>query len=148
MTLTDILDRDLIKIPLESTTKHALLEELVDVLVEKKHLRNRDELLDAVIARESLGSTGLGEGIAIPHAKTSAIESVSLVLGITPEPIEFDAQDGKGSQFFFLVIAPEREAGAYIEVLASIARATASPTFRRLLGCARSADEVMRLFLD
>ena len=110
MTLTDILDRDLIKIPLESTTKHALLEELVDVLVEKKRLRNRDELLDAVIARESLGSTGLGEGIAIPHAKTSAIESVSLVLGITPEPIEFDAQDGKGSQFFFLVIAPEREA--------------------------------------
>jgi mannitol/fructose-specific phosphotransferase system IIA component (Ntr-type) len=148
MTLTDVLDRDLMKIPLLSTTKHALIEELVDVLVQKRHVRNREELLSAVLSREALGSTGLADGIAIPHAKTTAVDTVSVVMGITREPIDFDAQDGKGSQFFFLVLAPEHEASAHIEVLASIARATASPALRRLLAASHSADEVMRLFLD
>ncbi|MGE0075378.1 MAG: PTS sugar transporter subunit IIA [Sphaerochaetaceae bacterium] len=148
MTLTDILDRDLMKIPLQSTTKHALIEELVDVLVQNRHLRNREELLSAVLSREALGSTGLADGIAIPHAKTTAVDTVSVVMGITREPIDFDAQDGKGSQFFFLVLAPEHEASAHIEVLASIARATASPALRRLLAASHSADEVMRLLLD
>ncbi|HCG64913.1 MAG TPA: PTS fructose transporter subunit IIC [Sphaerochaeta sp.] len=148
MTLTDILDRDLMKIPLQSTTKHALIEELVDVLVQNRHVRNREELLSAVLSREALGSTGLADGIAIPHAKTTAVDTVSVVMGITREPIDFDAQDGKGSQFFFLVLAPEHEASAHIEVLASIARATASPALRRLLAASHSADEVMRLFLD
>lgn len=148
MTLTDVLDRDLMKIPLEAQTKSAVLEELIDVLVKNRHVRSREELLSAVIARETLGSTGLADGIAIPHAKTSAIDSVAVVLGITAQPIDFDAQDGKGSQFFFLVLAPEREASAHIEVLASIARATASAAMRRLLAAARSADEVMQLFLD
>jgi mannitol/fructose-specific phosphotransferase system IIA component (Ntr-type) len=69
-------------------------------------------------------------------------------VGITPEPIDFDAQDGKGSQFFFLVVAPEHEASAHIEVLASIARATTSAAFKRLLGASQSAEEVMSLFLD
>ena len=148
MTLTDVLEKDLMKIPLEAETKHAVLEELVDLLVDKRPGSNREELLCAVIARETLGSTGLADGIAIPHAKTSSIDSIALVLGITREPIDFDAQDGKGSQFFFLVLAPEHEASAHIEVLASIARATASPALRRLLGAARSSEEVLRLFLD
>ncbi len=148
MTLTDVLDRDLMKIPLQSTTKNAVIEELVDVLVEKHHLKNREELLSAVLSREALGSTGLADGIAIPHAKTTAVDTVSVVMGITREPVDFEAQDGKGSQFFFLVLAPEHEASAHIEVLASIARATASPALRRLLAASHSADEVMRLFLD
>ncbi|MFA5570101.1 MAG: PTS sugar transporter subunit IIA [Sphaerochaetaceae bacterium] len=148
MTLKDVLDRDLIKIPLESTTKHDVLEELIDVLVQHKQVNNREELLSAIIARETLGSTGLVDGIAIPHAKTKAINSIKLVLGITKQPIDFDAQDGKGSQFFFLVLAPEKEASAYVEVLASIARATHSAAMRRLLAAARNADDVFDLFFD
>ena len=148
MTLTGVLEKDLIKIPLRSETKNAVIEELVDILVEKKKLSNREEILSAVLSREALGSTGLADGIAIPHAKTTAIESVSVVVGITPEPIDFAAQDGKGSQFFFLVVAPEHETSAHIEVLASIARATTSAAFKRLLGASQSAEEVMSLFLD
>lgn len=148
MTLTDVLNRDLMKIPLQSETKNAVIEELVDVLVSQRKLTNREEILSAVLSREALGSTGLADGIAIPHAKTTAVDTVSVVVGITATPIDFDAQDGKGSQFFFLVIAPEHEASAHIEVLASIARATASPAFRRLLGASHNADEVMSLFLD
>lgn len=148
MILTDVLDRDLIRIPLEATAKRAIIEELVDVLVSKGQVGNREEILSAVLARESLGSTGLTDGIAVPHAKTTAVNAVSVVVGVSREPIDFGAQDGKGSQFFFLVLAPEHEAGAHIEVLASIARATASPVMRRMLASARSADEVMQFFLE
>ncbi|MGI6433563.1 MAG: PTS sugar transporter subunit IIA [Sphaerochaetaceae bacterium] len=148
MRLHDVLERDLIKVPLNGETKIAVLEELVDVLVQAKKASNREELLSAIIARETLGSTGLVDGIAIPHAKTKAISSISLVLGITKKPIDFDAQDGKGSQLFFLVLAPEKEASAYVELLASIARATSSASLRRLLIAAKNADEVMNLFFD
>ncbi len=148
MTLADVLDKDLMKIPLQGETKHAVIEELVDVLVDRRGLHNREEILSAVLSREALGSTGLADGIAIPHAKTTAVETVSVVVGISAKPIDFDAQDGKGSQFFFLVVAPEHEASAHIEVLASIARATTSPAFKRLLGAAKNADEVLGLFLD
>ncbi len=145
MTLTDVLDKELIKVPLQSETKYAVLEELVDTLIKKRKHLNRDELLAAIIARETLGSTGLVDGIAIPHAKTAAVDSIALVLGITKEPINFDSQDGKGSQFFFLVLAPEQEASSYIEVLASIARVTSSAALRRLLASAKNADDVMSL---
>lgn len=147
MTIADVLDKDLIKVPLESTTKDAILEELVDILIAKRDSLDKKELLSAVLAREALGSTGLVDGIAIPHAKTAAIDSIALVLGITKEPIDFDSQDNKGSQFFFLVLAPEQESSAYIELLASIARATSSSYLRRLLALAKTADDVLELIL-
>jgi nitrogen PTS system EIIA component len=148
MTFTDVLEKDLIKVPLEHTTKNEIIEELVDLLARKTGKAQRDDILQAVLDREALGSTGLADSIAIPHAKTAAVDKVSVAVGISRLPVDFDAQDGNPSQFFFLVIAPEKEASAHIEILASIARATASPAFRRLLQGARSAEEVMRLFLD
>jgi mannitol/fructose-specific phosphotransferase system IIA component (Ntr-type) len=148
MTLMDVLDKDLIKVPLEHTSKNGIIEEMVDLLASKKKLVKRDEILRAVLAREALGSTGLADSIAIPHAKTPAVDRLSLVVGISRVPVDFQAQDGKPSQLFFLVIAPEKESQAHIEVLASIARTTASSVFKRLLQSARTADEVMRLFLE
>lgn len=148
MTIADVLDQELIKVPLKQNEKRAVIEELVDVLVSKRHLQDREKILEAVLARELLGSTGLTDGIAVPHAKTDAVDRVTVVVGISPKPIEFGAQDGKGCQAFFLVLAPEGEANNYIEVLASIARAVTVPTLRRMLFSARSADEVLRLFFD
>lgn len=148
MTLADILDKDLIQIPLESNTKNGVIEELTDLLVIHRPSVNREEILAAIFAREALGSTGLADGIAIPHAKTTAVESIAVVVGVTESPIDFDSQDGKGCQFFFMVVAPEHEASAHIEVLASIARATASNAFRRLLAASRSAEEVYELFRE
>ncbi|MDD4763044.1 MAG: PTS sugar transporter subunit IIA [Sphaerochaetaceae bacterium] len=148
MTLMDVLDKNLIQVPLKHSTKDEIIAELADLLVAHRPALDRDGILKAVIDRERMGSTGLADGIAIPHAKTAAIDRVSVAIGISKVPVDFRAQDGKPSQFFFLVLAPEKESAAYIEILASIARATASPVFRRLLSSARSADEVVRLFLD
>ncbi|MDC7246689.1 MAG: PTS sugar transporter subunit IIA [Sphaerochaetaceae bacterium] len=148
MTLTDILDRDLIKVPLEGRSKHEIIEELVDLLSQKKALTNREEILSAVLERESLGSTGLADGIAIPHAKTAAVDRVYLVVGLADTSVDFDAQDGEGSLYFFLVLAPEHEASAHIEILSSIAKTTASASFKRLLRLAKTSEDVYSLFID
>ena len=148
MTIADVIKKELIKIPVVATTKTGVIEELIDLLVSVRPNLDRDELVSAVLARETLGSTGLVDGIAIPHAKTAAVDSIALVVGIAKEPIEFDSQDGKGSQFFFLVLAPEQESRSYIEVLASIARATNSSYMRRLLAASESADDVLALFFN
>ena len=148
MTLMDVLDKNLIQVPLKHSTKDEIIAELVDLLVAHRPALDRDGILKAVIDRERMGSTGLADGIAIPHAKTAAIDRVSVAIGISKVPVDFRAQDGKPSLFFFFVLASDIVSGAYIEILASSARATASPVFRRLLSSARSADEVVRLFLD
>lgn len=148
MTMSDLLDKNLIIAPLVGKTKLEVLDELITKLVQYKKLNNKDEILQAVLERESLGSTGLTDGVAIPHAKTKAVDKLYLVIGIAPEAIDFEAIDGELSQFFFLVLAPEKEASAHIEVLASIARTTSSPSFKRLLKSARNADDVYSLFFD
>ncbi|NCB03115.1 MAG: PTS sugar transporter subunit IIA [Spirochaetia bacterium] len=148
MTLTDVLYKDLIKIPLVGTTKKAIIEELVTTLTTSRKLPNKDEILSAVLEREELGSTGLADGIAIPHAKTNAVEHIYLVVGVAPEPVEFEALDGEPCSYFFLVLAPMNESSAHIEILSSIARTTSSPSFKRLLKASRNVDEVYSLFID
>ena len=148
MTLTDVIQKDLIKVPLIGTTKHAIIEELVTTLTQTVKLDNKDEILQAVLEREELGSTGLADGIAIPHAKTKAVDHLYLVIGVSENPVEFEALDGEPCSYFFLVLAPLNESSAHIEILSSIARTTASASFKRLLKASKNADEVYSLFFD
>ena len=100
MNVLDVLDKDLVKVPLLSSDKHGIIVELVDTLVDARGYSRAqgDQILDAVLARESLGSTGIGNGIAIPHAKSDVIDQVTMVLGISRLPIDFDSPDGEMSQ--------------------------------------------------
>lgn len=150
MNLVDILDKDLIKVPLVSTDKDSVINELVDVLVDAKQLgpEHRDGIIDAVLQRESLGSTGIGHGIAIPHAKTNDVSRPTLVVGISRLPIEYAAVDNAPVRIFFLVLAPQTESGAHVEILAAIARSCNSQVFRRLLEQAKTADQVYQLFME
>jgi mannitol/fructose-specific phosphotransferase system IIA component (Ntr-type) len=107
-----------------------------------------EQILDAVLNRESLGSTGIGNGIAIPHAKTDVVEQVAMVVGISRFPVDFDSPDGQKSRIFFLVLAPSKRASAHVELLASIARTCTSQVFRRMLEQARDSEEVVRLFME
>jgi len=112
MNVLDVLDKDLVKVPLLSSDKKGIIVELVDTLVKAKgySAAQGEQILDAVLARESLGSTGIGGGIAIPHAKIDVIEEVTMVLGISRESIDFDSPDGEMSRIFFLVLAPSKQA--------------------------------------
>ncbi len=150
MNLVDILDKELIKVPLVSTDKTSVIDELIDVLIDTKHLtpQQRDGIIEAVKNRESLGSTGIGHGVAIPHAKTDAVKQMRLVVGVSRLPIDFDSVDKEPVRIFFLVLAPLGEAGAHVETLAAIARTCNSQVFRRLLEQTKNADQVYQLFME
>lgn len=148
MNLGDVLHKDLVKVPLTGVTKNQVIEELVDLLVTRRQLPNRDEILQAVMDREHLGSTGLVDGIAIPHAKTDAVSEVFVVVGVSGVPVPFESQDGEDCSYFFLVLAPSDHASAHIEILSAIARTTASSSFKRILKAVKSPDELYELFID
>ncbi len=150
MNVLDVLDKNLVKVPLMHTDKNGVISELVEVIAKAKGYSTQqfDEVLDAVMERESLCSTGIGNGIAIPHAKSDAVEHVSLVVGISRLPVDFDSPDGQKSRIFFLVLAPKSEASAHVELLASIARSCTSGIFRRMLEQAKDSEEVVHLFME
>lgn len=150
MNVLDVLDKDLVKVPLNGIDKLGIIGELVDVVTKAKGYspQQHDDILNAVLARESLGSTGIGNGIAIPHAKTDAVDHVSMVVGISRIPVDFSSPDDMKSRIFFLVLAPSKEASAHVELLASIARTCTSQIFRRMLEQSKSRDEVVRLFME
>ena len=94
MTLLEILNKDLIKVPLAGTTKDEIIREMLELAAKSGAVTDREQALSDIFTRESLGSTGLERGIAIPHAKTPAVEKIILAIGIKPEGVEFQSLDG------------------------------------------------------
>lgn len=148
MALIDLITPEVIKVPLSATTKSGVIEELTELLVSAGKIAEAGPVLDALQQRESLGSTGLEKGIAVPHCKTTAVDTVTLAIGIAPEGIEFDAIDGQPSTLFFCMLAPPDQSGPHIEALSEIARLTQSQSFCRLLIGSQSPAEVVELFRD
>jgi len=120
----------------------------VEVLRDAGKISDVDLVYDALMKRESLGSTGLEQGIAVPHAKTPAVNSLTVALGISPKGIDFQAIDGELSKLFFLLVAPPGQSGPHIEALADIARITKSQAFCRTLASATTPAEVVELFTE
>lgn len=145
MSLSDLIVPEVVKVPIVSQTKNAVIEELLDVLVSAGRITDRETALSALLTRESQGSTGLEHGIAVPHAKTPAAGKLTLAIGIAPDGIDFDAADGEPSRVFFLMLAAPDQSGPHIEALAEIARLVRAPAFLKALSRARSAEEVVEL---
>lgn len=150
MNVVDVLDKNLIKVPLSGGDADAVIEEMVDLLARTLELGSpaREDVLQAIQRREALGSTGLGKGVAVPHAKTAAVKAVKLVVGIAARPVDFRAPDDEPVSLFFLVVAPPDALSSHVEVLASIARTCSSPVMMKHIKNAHSAEEVYRLFRD
>ena len=148
MILTQILQPDCIKIPVESRDKEAVITELVDLLGAKGLLSNRDRVLEAVLIRERIQSTGTGAGIAIPHGKSNAVKELVIAIGIAHEPIEYNSIDGKPVTILILLVSPADQTGPHIQALATISRLMLNEEFRQKLEKATSADEVYELLND
>jgi fructose-specific phosphotransferase system IIA component len=148
MALIDLISEDIVKVPMESTTKEEAIVELVDVLVKAGKIKDKVRITEAVLKRENLGSTGLENGIAVPHAKTEEVNTLMLAIGISFKGVDFNAVDGKPSKVFFLMLASPDKSGPHIEALAEIARMTRSEAFSRVLSAASSAKEVVDLFKE
>ena len=145
MTLIDIVVEDIVKVPLVSKDKPDTLRELVQILKDAGKIDNFDAVLTAVQEREEKQSTGLEKGIAVPHAKTDAVTSLQIAIGIAPEGIDFDAMDGEVSKLFFLLIAPPDQSGPHVEALAEIAKLAQTKSFCRALALSENAEEVVEL---
>ena len=145
MILTQILQPDCIKVPVESRDKEAVITELVDLLDANGLLLDRDEALDAVLTRERTQSTGTGAGIAIPHGKCNAVKELVIAIGIAHEPIEFNSIDGKPVTILILLVSPTGQTGPHIQALATISRLMLNDQFRQQLEKVTSSDEVYEL---
>lgn len=145
MKITDFLDRKAIKIGLTATDKEGILKELVDVLSEVKDLGDRKAIVKALLERESLGSTGIGQGIAIPHGKTDKVKELVAVLGVSRKGVNFDALDGEPVYIFFLLVAPKDTAGPHLKALAQISRLLRDNYFCELIKRCQTPEELYEL---
>ena len=145
MKITDFLSVKGIKVDLEATDKEGILKEMVDLLGEVKDVGDKKNILRALIERENLGSTGIGQGIAIPHGKTDKVDGLVAVLGVSRKGVNFEALDGEPVYIFFLLIAPEESAGPHLKALARISRMLKDKYFRELLKKSKDDKEVLKI---
>lgn len=133
MKITEFLRVEDIIPSLSASSKAAVLEELAAFTAEGHAGIDRAELLRVLNEREGLGSTGIGDGIAIPHGKLKGVERLLVVFGRSREGIYFDSLDGKPAHLFFLLVAPDEAAGQHLRVLACMSRLLKEPEARRKL---------------
>ena len=148
MALIDLITEDVVTVPLKATGKADVIRELVDLLVRAGKVTDADRTYDALLERESRGSTGLEYGIAVPHAKTTAVSTLTVAIGVSPGGVEFSSLDGQPSRLFFLLLAPPDQSGPHIEALAEIARMSRSAAFVKALTSAHSARDVLELLQE
>lgn len=148
MDLTEIVTEDAVKIPLVSSTKAGVLRELVDFLDHNGKIADPDRVYRALLDREELGSTGLEQGIAVPHCKCDAVNDVTIAVGVSPSGVRFDSIDGELSRLFFLVIAAPNQSTAHLQVLSEIGELTRSESYLRSLMEAGSPEEFVRRFTE
>lgn len=143
MNLKKALNRQAVSLQLQSRTKAEIIEELTDLLVRAGIVQDREAVLAAVRERESKMSTGMQNGIAIPHGKSDAVSTLVSAVGIHPEGIDFDSIDGQPSRIFILTVSPINRTGPHIQFLAEISRLLNEEAMRAQVLHAPSADEVI-----
>ncbi len=139
MNLTDLLSERLIAVDLKSTGKLAVIDELAHLITRVHDDINANGVSRALLQRERISSTALGHTVAIPHTKTSEVDTIVGCLGLSRDGIDFDADDGRPTRIFFTLIAPEGSSGEHLKVLARIARLCQMQDFREALLAADSA---------
>ena len=127
LTENDVLSR------LNATTREGVIDEMVAHLKESGRIDDPDGLVNILLDREMLGSTGIGHGVAIPHGRLSGLTDILLVFGRSPGGVDFDAHDGEPVNLFFLLVAPENSAGLHLKTLARISRIVKNPECREAL---------------
>ena len=116
---------------MKAADKSAALEELVDLLCSAWKLKDRDTILEAIIRREDKQSTGIGLGLAVPHAKTPVVQKLYVAFGRSGQGIEFNSADGEKARIFFILVSPRDVSGPHIKALAGISRLIKHEDFRR-----------------
>lgn len=146
MKILDILDKQMIIPQLASTSKEGVLRELIRAIAHVEKQVDENRLMEILLERESLGSTGIGEGVAIPHGKSKDVKRLLASFGRSLAGMDFQAMDGKPTHLFFLLVAPENSAGTHLKALARISRLMKDNVFRKRLMEVSSGEEIYSLF--
>jgi PTS system nitrogen regulatory IIA component len=148
MQILDFLSVDSIKLTMESKNKKDAIKELVEVLVKSGKVKDKKKMIQTLMEREDLGSTGIGQGIAIPHGKSDTVSDLAAAFGVSADGVSFDSLDGEPVNIFFLLVAPEGAAGAHLKALARISSLLKDKYFRKSLLSAQSPEEVIKIIQE
>ena len=146
MNITDILSPTAVKMPLIATEKRAVIDELVDLLDDAGLITEPDTLKQVVWEREQQRSTGIGEGLAIPHGKSNCSTELVMAIGRPEKPIDFQAVDGEPVQLVVLLASPPDKTSDHIQAFGKISRLMSNPKFRARAYAAETAEELYQLF--
>lgn len=143
--ITDLLKPDIICLDLKATTKEEIIDKMVNLLDSGNRLNDKVAYKEAILKREAQSSTGLEEGIAIPHAKTNAVKIPSIAFGRVINGIDYDSMDDEPSHLFFMIAAPENSNDSHIETLSKLTTFFLDDTFRKNLLSAKTIEEVIEI---
>jgi nitrogen PTS system EIIA component len=148
MKIIELLTRESILPEMQAPNKKGALEELAKTLVPGPDGLELPKVMEVLLDRERLGSTGIGDNIAIPHGKLPQLTQLVLSFGRSLKGVDFDSMDGKPSHLFFMLLAPTNSAGLHLKALAKISRMLMSQAFRDNLMKAEGAEEIFRLVAE
>ena len=148
MKLSEILAIENIIPELKARDKQSVLGELAEVIANYDTNIDKEALVKVLIEREHLGSTGIGDGVAIPHGKLNSVKMPIVSFGRSKKGLDFDSMDGQPAFLFFLLLAPENSSGVHLQVLTKIARILKSSTFRKALMEVQSREEIYQTIIQ
>lgn len=148
MRLSEILKPQNIRVSLQAISKTEAITELVDLLAENGELQEKGKVLDAVLEREATRTTGIGNGLAIPHGKCNGVDHLVMAIGHASTPIEFQAIDGRPVTLIWLLASPPDKTGPHITALARISKLMTVDKFRRAINEATTAQQVYDLMVE
>jgi fructose-specific phosphotransferase system IIA component len=143
MRLSTTLKKSAILMDMKAGDKDAAIEELVELLCSAYRLKEKAVILKAIMSREEKASTGIGMGLAVPHAKTSAADKLYVAFGLSREGVDFDSADGERSHLFFIMVSPKDRTGPHIQALAGISRLIKHEEVRKGLMSCNKAGELL-----
>lgn len=145
MKITDFLSKEAIISDIKAVKKEDVIRELVDALANASDIdkRNQNSLIESLMSRESLGSTAIGQGVAIPHTKCDCVQKLVAAFGLSKKGVDFDSLDGEPAYIFFLLVAPQDSAGPHLKALARISRLLKDKYFRDSLRACEDKQSIL-----
>ena len=131
MKITDLLTKKSINLNVKASNKKDIIEQAVELMEQNGNINNKEEYLKLVMKREEEGSTGVGEGIAIPHGKGDVISKPGLAAMVIPDGVDFNSLDGKPVKLLFLIAAPNSKDNLYLEVLSRLSALLMNEKFKK-----------------
>jgi PTS system nitrogen regulatory IIA component len=147
-TIRDLLQDNLVIGDITATDKLGVLREFADELRSKGKVHDAEELVRILVEREALGSTGIGDGVAIPHGKLPFLSDMIVAFGRSRSGVDFESLDNKPAHLFFLLVTPVDKPGDHLKTLARISRILKNPSLRESLKCAQRREDLQRLICE